>query len=342
MSTNTLHTDPIDPTDPTDEPTRDQQTAADDGALAELLSSNDVTFMTDGGLETTLVFLNELDLPEFAAFPLLDNEGGREALRSYYRPYLRIAACRGLGMVVDTPTWRANPDWATKLGYDEAALRSVNQDAVSFVRELAAERPAVTTVLDGAIGPRGDGYVVGEAMGSLEAAAYHATQIEALAAGGVDMVTAVTMTYVDEAIGIASAAASVGLPAVIGFTVETDGRLPSGESLQAAIEAVDAATGGSPAGYMVNCAHPSHFEDVLVEGAESEAGWTGRIRAIRANASRMSHAELDEAPELDRGDPDELADDYRRLRHALPNLTVVGGCCGTDHEHLERITHSIA
>ena len=245
-------------------------------------------------------------------------------------------------MVVDTPTWRANPDWARQLGYDEAALRAVNTDAVAFVRELAADRPSVTTVINGVIGPRGDGYVVGETMGALEAAAYHATQIEAVAVGGADLVTAVTMTYLDEAIGIASASASVGLPAVIGFTVETDGRLPSGDSLQAAIESVDAATGGSPVGYMVNCAHPSHFEHVLVEGAENGACWTERIRVVRANASRMSHAELDEAPELDRGDLDELAGDYGRLRSMLPNLTVVGGCCGTDHEHLDRITGSLA
>ncbi len=339
---------PIDPTRPSDqtEPATPERWAeAHEGALAELLSSTDVTFMTDGGLETTLVFLHDLDLPEFAAFPLLTTEDGRQSLRSYYRPYLEIAEARGLGMVLDTPTWRANPDWAQLLGYDRAALRAVNTDAAVFVRELAAEQPGLTTVINGAIGPRGDGYVVGEAMGSLEAAAYHALQIGALADGGADMITAVTMTYVDEAIGVASAAASIGLPATIGFTVETDGRLPSGEPLRAAISAVDAATGGSPVGYMVNCAHPSHFEHVLVdsdgEDAQGGGGWTDRIRVIRANASRMSHAELDEAPELDRGDLDELAGDYQRLREVLPNLTVVGGCCGTDHEHLDRITRTI-
>ena len=311
-------------------------------ALARLFSANGDTFMADGGLETTLIFLHGLDLPDFAAFPLLDTETGRRALRSYYEPYLDLAAARQRGMVLDTPTWRANPDWGVRLGYDEAAIRTVNQTAAAFIAALASERPDVDVVLNGAIGPRGDGYVVGATMGAIEASSYHATQIEALATGGVEMITAVTMTYVDEAIGVATAAAAVGLPASIGLTVETDGRLPSGQSLPAAIEAIDEATGGSPAWYMVNCAHPSHFEHVL-NGAAAPGGddWLGRIRAIRANASKMSHAELDAAPELDRGDLPELAADYRRLRETLPDLAVVGGCCGTDHEHLDAITSTL-
>jgi S-methylmethionine-dependent homocysteine/selenocysteine methylase len=322
--------------------------------------------MTDGGLETTLIFLHDIDLPDFAAFPLVEQDGGREALTAYYQPYLDVAEARGFGIVLDTPTWRANPDWGRRLGYDEVALRSVNERAVGFVRELGASRPGVDVVLNGVVGPRGDGYAVGETMGAIEASSYHSSQIEALAAGGAHMVTGVTMTYVEEAIGIAGAAAALGIPAALGFTVETDGRLPSGMSLPDAIEAVDEATGRSPAWYMVNCAHPSHFDHVLdervldervldggvldggvldggvLDGSAFDDGWRNRVRAIRANASRMSHAELDEAPDLDRGDPDELADDYRRLRQALPNLAVVGGCCGTDHEHLDRITAALA
>lgn len=290
-------------------------------------------FVTDGGLETTLVFLEGIDLPDFAAFPLLDTPEGRDALRRYFEPYLRIAADRGVGIVLDTPTWRANADWGPNLGYDRDRLAAVNERSVEFIRELAAEWTGLTTVLNGAIGPRGDGYVVGSTMSVAEATNYHSLQARAFARAGADMITAVTMTYVDEAIGVARAAIAAGLPVVIGFTVETDGRLPSGTTIGDAIEAVDAATDGGVAYYMINCAHPSHFEHALTQGAP----WLIRIKAIRANASRMSHAELDEAEELDRGEPDELADDYRTLRELLPDLRVIGGCCGTDHEHIHTI-----
>lgn len=286
-------------------------------------------FVTDGGLETTLVFHEGLDLPDFAAFPLLDYEVGRDALRRYYEPYFEIAAAAGTGIVVDTPTWRANPDWAARQGLDDDALFDLNIRAVRFVRGLA-DGWDVPSVINGVIGPRGDGYAIGEVMGAREARHYHGLQARAFAAAGVDMITAVTMTYVDEAIGITEAASRVGSPAVISFTVETDGRLPSGETLGDAIHRTDAASSLPPAHYMVNCAHPTHFVDEL----RSKAGWTLRIGGIRANASKMSHEELDEAESLDRGDVAELAADYGSLATLLPGLRVVGGCCGTDHEHI--------
>lgn len=292
-------------------------------------------FIADGGLETTLIFHDGLDLPHFAAFPLLDHTTGRDALRRYYEAYLDIASRREVGIVLDTPTWRANADWGPKLGYDRDQLTDVNERSVDFVRDLAAEWSDVPVVLNGAIGPRGDGYVVGDTMTAAEATSYHSLQARAFAAAGADMITSVTMTYVEEAIGVATAATTAGLSVAIGFTVETDGRLPSGTTVGEAIEAVEAATGGAPAYYMINCAHPSHFEHVLGSG---DAAWMHRIKAVRANASRMSHAELDEAEELDRGNPDELAADYRRLRELLPDLRVIGGCCGTDHVHVDSIT----
>lgn len=289
-------------------------------------------WMTDGGLETSLLFLQGVDLPEFAAFPLLDDPEGRRELRTYYEPYFHAARSHGIGMVLDTPTWRANPDWAARLGWSREALARVNTESVRFVGELAAEF-AIEAVINGAIGPRGDGYVVGAAMSEGEATRYHALQTQALADGGTDMVTAVTMTYAAEAIGVTRAAADAGLPVAISFTVETDGHLPSGQLLGDAIEAVDTATDAEPAYYMVNCAHPSHFEDVL---AASDR-WKERIAGIRANASRASHAELDAADELDRGNPGELAEDYRRLAKLVPNLALVGGCCGTDSEHIRAL-----
>jgi homocysteine S-methyltransferase len=293
-------------------------------------------FLCDGGLETTLVFLDGVDLPSFAAFPLLGSEDGRDRLRRYFHPYLDTAAAHRTGFVLDTPTWRANPDWAATLGYSSGALAGLNRDSVAFARELrrAYADAAGPVVVNGVLGPRGDGYKAEARMSAAEAESYHRPQVEAFREGGADMATAVTMTYPEEAIGIARAAARAArLPAAISFTVETDGRLPSGDSLKSAIEAVDAATGGSPAYYMINCAHPTHFEDALAAGG----GWLDRIRGVRPNASTLSHAELDAATELDPGDPADLARRTRALRRRLPGLCVVGGCCGTDHRHVAAI-----
>lgn len=293
-------------------------------------------FLTDGGLETSLVFLEGIDLVDFAAFPLLDSEQGRRALRRYFAPFLDLAARAGVGLVLDTPTWRANLDWGARLGYDPARLATINKQAVTFVAALAGEHPN-RTVLNGVIGPRGDGYVVGATMTAAEAAAYHGLQARSFAEAGADMVSAITMTYPDEAIGVTRAAAAVDLPVVVSFTVETDGRLPCGLSIGAAIAQVDEATDGAPAYYMLNCAHPTHFLGHL----DAAAGPTSRIKGIRANASRLSHAELDAATELDRGDIAELARLYTDLQNAI-DLRVIGGCCGTDHEHITAIAHALA
>jgi len=297
---------------------------------------HDRPFVTDGGLETTLVFHEGIDLPDFAAFPLLDTDAGRAALARYHAPYLDLAERTGTGIVLDTATWRASLDWGARLGYDADELAAVNRRGVDLIRELAGDRAHVPAVLNGVLGPRGDGYVVDTSMSASEAASYHSLQARAFAEAGVDMVTAVTMTYVEEAIGIAQAAIAVDLPVAISFTVETDGRLPSGQDLRDAVEAVDAATDSAVAYFMVNCAHPTHFAHVLDEG-----DWLARIRGIRANASAASHAELDEAEELDRGDVGDLASRYADLRRVLPHLAVVGGCCGTDHEHIGAIADAV-
>jgi homocysteine S-methyltransferase len=294
-------------------------------------------FVTDGGIETTLIFQDGIELPEFAAFVLLDGAAGRDALRRYYQRYLAIAAgARGAGFILESPTWRAGLDWGRKLGYDERTMQRFNLDAVALMHELRdawAARIDGAIVVSGCVGPRGDGYLPGAPMSGHDAMQAHLPQVRALGLAHADMVTAVTMTTSGEAIGVARAAAQVGLPCAISFTVETDGRLPSGESLRHAIELTDAEAGSAPAYYMVNCAHPSHFEAVLAEGG----AWTERIRGVRANASTASHAELDAMTTLDAGDPADLAGRYRRLRAALPRLNVLGGCCGTDHRHVAAI-----
>jgi len=286
--------------------------------------------LTDGGLETSLIFRQGVDLPEFAAFPLVATTSGRRELRRYWAPYLALAQERGAGFVVDTPTWRANAEWGTRLGYDADALRAVNVAATQFTRSLADEFD--DAVVNGVVGPRGDGYVVAERMSPDEAQRYHAPQLAALAEAGVEQANPLTLTYPDEAIGIVRAAAAVGLPCLVAFTVETDGRLPDGQSLRAAVEAVDEATDGVAAGFMVNCAHPTHLES-----AWSDGPWLRRLIGVRANASSMSHEELDAADELDDGDPLDLGRRYRQLRRVLPALQIVGGCCGTDERHVRAI-----
>jgi S-methylmethionine-dependent homocysteine/selenocysteine methylase len=301
-----------------------------------LLGSTRPLTLTDAGMETVLLFQEGIDLPCFAAFPLVNTDTGRDALRRYYRPFLDLARDRGTPFVLGAPTWRANPDWGTELGYDAAALAAVNQRSVAFVDELRraarlAGGPVV--VVEALVGPRGDGYAPGGMMSAEEAQAYHAVQLRALADSAVDQVAAMTITDAEEAVGIVRAARSVTLPITIGFTLETDGRLPSGQALGEAIEQVDRETDGGASQFMINCAHPTHFADVLAAGG----AWRDRIGGLRANASTLSHAELDVAEELDDGDPADLAARYVALRELLPNLTVVGGCCGTDVRHVTAI-----
>jgi homocysteine S-methyltransferase len=291
--------------------------------------------ITDAGLETDLIFHHGVDLPHFASFPLLFDDVGRKRLYDYYTAFVDIARENRVGIVLEAVTWRANPDWASLLGYGLDELDEANRAAIDHLVQIRDANDADVTpiVVSGCIGPRGDGYVVGGTMTAAEARDYHQRQVDVLADADVDMVAAFTLTYVDEAIGITQAAQAAGVPVAISFTLETDGRLPSGQPLSDAITQVDAATDAGPAYFMINCAHPEHFEHVL----DKDADWAGRIMGIRANASRRSHAELDEAEELDDGNPVELGGQYARLRELLPNLSVVGGCCGTDHRHVGEI-----
>ena len=292
------------------------------------------TFITDGGMETTLISQKGLELPEFASFVLLDSADGIAALRDYYAPYVDIARERGVGILLDTPTWRANADWGERLGYSPEALAEVNRRSVALLEELRSELGGdPPLVISGCVGPRGDGYRADERMSAADAQAYHLPQVATFADTRADLVSALTLTYADEATGVVRAAQGVGMPVVISFTVETDGRLPSGQSLADAIAEVDAQTDRGAAYFMINCAHPTHFEHVLDE-SNSVAD---RIRGLRANASTKSHAELDESDELDAGDPVDLAARYARLRGILPRLNVVGGCCGTDERHVAEI-----
>jgi len=284
--------------------------------------------LTDGGVETFLLFHEGFEVPCFASFPLLEDGRGRAALQRYFERFIDIADRHGLPFVLDTATWRANPDWGAQLGYDADALAAANREAVAFARAIAGRRPGVT--INGVVGPRGDGYVAGEQMSAAAAADYHGPQIGVLRAAGVDRITALTLTYPDEAIGIVRAAQ--GVPVVVGFTVETDGRLPDGTTIADAVERVDTATDGAAEFFLINCAHPTHIAAGLDGAPQLE-----RIGGLRVNASALSHAELDAAEELDEGDPAALARDNAALRDALPSIRLLGGCCGTDHRHVAEI-----
>jgi S-methylmethionine-dependent homocysteine/selenocysteine methylase len=287
-------------------------------------------WVTDGGLETDLIFHAGVDLPEFAAYPLVWSDDGRDLLRHYYEAYARIAADAGAGLRLEAPTWRANPDWGARLGHDRTALADANRESVEMLHGLAGQwRDRIPEILvTGVVGPRGDGYDASPAIGADEAADYHQPQVRAFAEAGVGAVAALTLTSTAEAIGVVRAADAYGLTVGVSFTVETDGRLPDGTSLAEAVDEVDAAA--PPAYFLVNCAHPTHG----LAGLDSLGERVQRIRGLRSNASTQTHAELDEAETLDEGDVELLVSTHRQLEALLPALEIVGGCCGTDARHV--------
>ena len=292
-------------------------------------------YLTDGGIETTLIFHEGLELPDFAAFHLLKSSEGEAALRNYFRTYAEIAKRFSTGLILESATWRASADWGARLGYTSDTLANATRKAIQLLEEVRREYETERTpvVISGCIGPRGDGYIPDRAMSEQQAEVYHREQVDIFSSIAADMVCAITMNYAQEAVGIARAAQRAEMPVAISFTVETNGSLPTGQTLKAAIDQVDEATSAYPCYYMINCAHPTHFEHVIVDGGL----WTDRIRGLRANASRKSHAELNESVELDVGDPVELGMQYANLKEQLSHLNVMGGCCGTDHRHVEQI-----
>ena len=293
-------------------------------------------FVTDAGLETVMIFEKGVHLPEFASFVMLEDALQTEILRQYYEQYVAIAQKYSAGVILESPTWRANKDWGEKIGYSESSLTAVNEQAIALLQSIRGDRETLLpVVISGCIGPRGDGYKPDSQMDVDTATQYHMPQIDTFKAAGADMVGAMTLTYPEEAIGIVRAAKTLNIPVSISFTVETDGRLPCGQSLRSAIEQVDKATNSGPAYYTINCAHPTHFQSALT--GES---WTDRIYGIRANASRKSHAELDESETLDEGNPQELGSEYAALKKQLKNLTILGGCCGTNQRHVEAICNA--
>lgn len=294
---------------------------------------SDQPVITDGGLETQLVFQDGMELPEFASFPLLFDAAGRERLSRYLDDYVAIAQRHGVALLAESCTWRASADWVEKLGYGRDQVQGINRQAIDLMARYREQQAGLTMIISGCLGPRGDGYQVEEVMSVEQASDYHRGQIDAFAASDADIVSALTMNNTPEAIGVALAAKEAQMPCAISFTVETDGCLPSGQPLGEAVQEVDDSTEQAPAYYMLNCAHPVHFANLFTEPAD----WHKRFRGIRANASMKSHAELDEMTQLDSGDPADLGQRMQAIGSGRSKFNIMGGCCGTDHRHIAAI-----
>lgn len=305
-----------------------------------LPQSTDKMFLTDGGLETVLIFHYGINLPAFAAFDLLKNEEETTVLKNYFRDYIQLAIINNMGFVLESPTWRASNAWAEDTGYSLQELDDINRKAIQLMVDLRIEYETAMSpiVISGCIGPYSDGYNPATYLTVEQAQKYHQQQINVLSGTQVDFISGITIAYVEEAIGIVLATKEADIPVVISFTVETDGNLPTGQSLADAIQQVDTQTNYAPIYYMINCAHPTHFEHIL----EGDEGWITRIQGLRANASTLSHTELDEAKQLDDGNPSELGMQYAKLQKKLHKLNIFGGCCGTDFRHIEAITRFIS
>lgn len=294
--------------------------------------------VADGGIETALDERLGQQLPEFAAFTLLETEPGRAALAEYYRPFIELAAAAGVPLVLDTPTWRANRDWGALLGYDAVRLDSMNSSAARLTRETAERlAPNLQLTISGCVGPRYDEGTE-KTMTATESETYHEPQVRALAAAGVDRVTAVTMGDPWEVQGIVRAARATGVAVVVSFAVGPDGRLPSGISLGRAILEVDEDSDAYPLGYFVNCAHPDEAALSLGSQGASEAETRAvgeRIIGFRLNAAHHGEAGSGDSPER-------FARSTLALRELAPGARVFGGCCGTDAPHIAAIAAEIA
>lgn len=296
---------------------------------------SDRLFLTDGGTETWLIHKRGLEVPHFSSFHLLRDRAATEAIRGYYRAFAAIAVDHGTAFIFDSLTYRASRDWGALFGYSREALEDANHACLALYREVASEAGLVDddVVISGCVGPMRDAYEGNDAPSADAAEAYHRAQIATFRKADVDVVTALSLSSSQEALGIARAGRAAGVPVAISFMVEKDHRLQSGETLHAAIEAVDRATDRAVAYYLINCAHPLDFGPAL-----AHEPWIERVRGVRANASKHDHAFLSRMDHLDEGDADELAGQYGDLKARFPHMNVFGGCCGTDFHHVRKIS----
>lgn len=294
----------------------------------------DQRFLVFAATGTDLIFNRGVELPGFASFPLVEDPDVQPIIVDQMRELMKVSAESELGCIIDTLTWMANRDRAAPLGYDADRLATLNRKAVALMCELREEDPRDDVLVALCIGPSRDAYARLEPMNVETARAYHRVQIGSVADAGIDLVNACTFNQIEEAAGAVLAAKDCGVPISVSFVVETDGCLDNGTGLEQAIDRVDELTGNAAAYFMVNCAHPDHFSHVL----------TGhpRLKGMAVNASRCSHAELDDATELDDGDPQELGAQVAQLVRKFPHISVIGGCCGSDFRHMREMAARVA
>ncbi len=298
-----------------------------------------VTYLTEGGTETEIMYKYGFELPEFAVFPLLDQPRAVTELRGMYARYLDTAARHGVGVIMGGLDYRASPDWAALLGYSRESLAEMQLRSIDFLRDVAKpyEGQLPSLLFAGIIGPRGDAYTVDDTITAEEAEEYHSEQMATLARAEVDLVEALTFNSVPEAVGVARAAARCGLPVSISFTLDSTSRLHSGPSLKDAIETVDElANEDRPAFYGINCSHPFEFMPALEPG-----GWFERVRSLRPNAAMMDKISLCTLGHLEIGDPAALGELMGGLARRFPHIDIWGGCCGTWETHLDEIARNV-
>ena len=295
-------------------------------------------YLSEGGTETELMYKYGFELPQFAMFPLLDNPDAASKMRGMFRRYLDVVAANGMSALMGGLDYRASPDWGELLGYSPEGLAEANLQSIAFLREIANEYTSdiPEILIQGLIGPRGDAYERNERITENEAEDYHSVQLQTLKNADVDLALALTFNNVPESIGVARAAAKIGVPLGLSLTLDSNSKLHSGTSLAEAITAIDAETNRSPEFYSINCSHPVEFEPAI----KSE-DWISRVRGVRPNASKMEKIALCEIGHLESGDPVELGELCGDLARRYPHMDIWGGCCGTWDTHIEEIAKNV-
>ena len=256
---------------------------------------------------------------------------GRHALEELWKQYLSIAERYAFPFLATTPTRRCNRERLARSEYDDNIL----QDNMRLLREAVAGA-RVPTFSGGLMGCRGEAYTGQGCLTEGEAREFHRWEAEGFRAAGAEFLLAALMPTLPEARGMAAAMGSTGLPSIISFTLQRNGRLMDGTALHDAITAIDTLSSPPPLCYMANCVHPRIVAEALSCPWNQTETVRTRFLGIQANASPLSHAELDHAVELHQSPPEDLARDMAFL-HKRFGLRLFGGCCGTDDRHMEAI-----
>lgn len=299
--------------------------------IIDIINKDDI-IITDGGLETTLIYKYNIELPYFSCINLLKTDSGRNIIYNCLLNYVNISEKYNVNIIIETPTWRCSKKWSKLLNCENSDIEKINREAVNIVKSIKKNNKKI--IISGNIGPIDDGYVISNKLTIEELKEYHSEQIYILANENVDIISAFTINYVEEAIGITLVCKDINIPLVISFTLNIDGKLPSGMTLEDSIKYIDKYTNYYPMYYMINCAHPKHFISLF---KDNNSDWIKRIKGIRSNASDKSHEELNNSKKLDIGNIVELSNYCKNIRKENKHINIFGGCCGTDENHVEEI-----